>query len=450
MNGFLILLGLSSVFLIFLIAESILYNQKIKRIPLRISVSGTRGKSSVTRTLASVFRAHGIRILAKTTGSEAKYILPDGSTEPIRRRGVTTILEQKKLMARAVNLEVDCIITEIMSIHPDNHKTETHKLIKPTLTVFSNFRADHTDVAGESISEITRLFIHDIFPGSRIIVPEIEVNEYLLAGAKQLGATLIAAKEGLSDELNLPESVYETQIKSNLDAVAAAARYMGIPDEKIIRGIIDTRLDKGQLGIFRLDDKLLNDSGITFEPGLHADKKSRKIWFVNAFAANDPVSTVQVIEKTMKILVRDLYKQAGEVIIGIAKRSSKEFREEARNPSETENSSQIENSCGPKIIGLISLRSDRSERSQQWLNYLQTDGKNLFHHIYVSGTHSHIFTRKLRNCERLTSSNPGKILRQIDQTTTGDIVIFGIANIHGLGFRCLNSWSGTGFPPARE
>jgi poly-gamma-glutamate synthase PgsB/CapB len=253
MIGLLILLGVSSVFLIFLIAESILYNQKIKRIPLRISVSGTRGKSSITRTLASVFRAHGIKVLAKTTGSEAMYILPDGSTEPIRRRGVTTILEQKKLIARAVSLDVDCIITEIMSIHPDNHKTETHKLIKPTLTVFSNFRADHTDVVGESIGEITGLFINDIFPGSRIILPEKEVNEYLLAGTKQLGATLIAAKAGLIDELNLPESIYETHIKINLDAVTAAARYMGIPDDKIIRGILDTKLDKGQLGIFRIE-----------------------------------------------------------------------------------------------------------------------------------------------------------------------------------------------------
>jgi poly-gamma-glutamate synthase PgsB/CapB len=428
MIGLLILLGVSSVFLIFLIAESILYNQKIKRIPLRISVSGTRGKSSITRTLASVFRAHGIKVLAKTTGSEAMYILPDGSTEPIRRRGVTTILEQKKLIARAVSLDVDCIITEIMSIHPDNHKTETHKLIKPTLTVFSNFRADHTDVVGESIGEITGLFINDIFPGSRIILPEKEVNEYLLAGTKQLGATLIAAKTGISEELNLAETVYETHINTNLDAVTAAARYMGIPDDKIIRGILDTKLDKGQLGIFRIERELM----------------SRKIWFVNAFAANDPFSTVQVIEKTMKILVREVTDKPDKTSIDIAETTENNATGKGENLSETEAYFQ------PKLIGLISLRSDRGERSQQWLNYLQTDGKDLFNHIYVSGTHSPIFTRKLKNCTRLITNDPDKIINQIIQSTTGDIVIFGIANIHGLGFRCLNSWSGAGFPPARE
>ena len=392
MAGFLILLGLSLLFLIFLAAESISFTKKIKRISLRITVSGTRGKSSIVRTLASVFRAHGIKVLAKTTGSEAIYILPDGTLEPIKRRGLTTILEQKMLIAKAVKLEAECVITEIMSIHPDNHKVETHKLIRPGLTLFSNFRADHTDVVGESLREISELFVNDIFPGSRVIIPEEEVNEFLITGIRQLGATLIAAKPGLSDELNLPASIYEIQIKSNLDTVVATARYLGIPDDKIIRGIINTKLDIGQIGIFGIGN------------GSRPASDNRKIWFVNAFAANDPLSTRHLIEKAFETLKK-----------GIAP----EIKEE------------------PKIIGLLSLRSDRGERSRQWLNYLQADGKDLFSQIYVSGIHSPIFTRKLKNCERLISKKPEQILNQIIQSTTGDIIIFGIANIHGLGEQLL-------------
>ncbi|MCX6225056.1 MAG: Mur ligase family protein, partial [Bacteroidia bacterium] len=265
MTGFLLLLCLSCLLLIYLVAESILYNRQINRIPIRITVSGTRGKTSIVRTLASVFRAHGIKILAKTTGSEATYILPDGTLEKIRRKGLITILEQKRLIAKAVKLNVECVITEIMSIHPDNHKVETCKLLKPGLTILSNFRADHTDVVGESIREISELFVNDILPGSKVIVPEEELNEYIMKGIQQKKATLITAGSVAGNLPNLPESVYQKHFRSNLDLVTAAARYYEIPVEIIINGIITAQLDIGQLEIIRFD------------------VDHRKIWFVNTF-----------------------------------------------------------------------------------------------------------------------------------------------------------------------
>lgn len=385
MTGFLLLVGFSSLFLIYLAAESIVFNRRLKRIPIRITVSGTRGKTSIVRTLASVFRAHGIKVLAKTTGSEAMYILPDGSLEKIRRKGLTTILEQKQLIAKAVNLDVECMITEIMSIHPDNHKVETRKLTKPGLTILSNFRADHIDIVGESTRDISELFVNDIFPGSKVIIPENEINEYIRKGIQQNGAGLITAKTGISDELDLPEPIYQQQIQANLDTVVTTARYHGIPDEIIIRGVLDARLDIGQLGIFRFDCP------------------DRKVWFVNAFAANDPVSTLLLIQKTREILAPEI-------------------------PGTLE------------IIGLLALRSDRGERSRQWLNYLKSDGKDLFNRIYVSGIHSRIFTRRLKNCERITNQNPEMITSHIIESTNDSVIVFGIVNIHGLGTELIDYW----------
>ncbi len=390
MAGFFILLGLSFGFLIFLAAESKIHNQQVNRIPLRISVSGTRGKSSIVRTLASVFRAHGIAVLAKTTGSEAMYILPDGTTEKIRRKGLTTILEQKKLIFKALQLDASCIITEIMSIHPENHQVETQKLIKPCLTLFSNFRADHTDVVGELIKEISELFVNDVFPDSTVIIPESEINEDIINGMRARRAAEVIAKEGISNELTLPETVSRKHIRTNLDLVVTAARHHGIPDATIVKGIIDAQLDIGQLGIFRID------------------VPERKIWFVNAFAANDPLSTLQLIAKTREILAPETDSETG-------------------------------------IIGLLSLRADRGERSKQWLSFLQAKGKDSFSHqdqfshLYVAGSHSRIFERKLKNCERLTDLNPEKITRRIIESSTGDIIVFGMVNIHGLGEGILKS-----------
>ncbi|MFA6127844.1 MAG: poly-gamma-glutamate synthase PgsB [Bacteroidales bacterium] len=385
MTGFLLLCSLCITFLILLVAESIIYNRRISRIPIRISVSGTRGKTSVVRTLASICRSHGMRVLAKTTGSEAIFILPNGTSEKISRKGLTTILEQKRLISKALKLDVQCIITEIMSIHPDNHKTETQKLIKPGITLLTNFRADHTDVVGSSAEEISRLFIHDIYPGSTVILPETEVNKFIIKGIGEKKAKLITAPMGTCQELDLPVSVFQEHIPANLDLVMAAAQYLGIPKETIRTGILNTQLDIGQLEIFRLHEN------------------NRKIWFINAFAANDPVSTSQIISKTGEILAAEM-------------------------------------TGTTKLAGILSLRSDRGERSRQWLDYLRSDGNDLFTRIYVSGTHSPIFARKLNNVEQLRTHDPKKITRQIIESTQGDILVFGIANIHGLGKQLIGHW----------
>lgn len=313
------------------------------------------------------------------------YILPNGSTEPIIRKGLTTILEQKRLIFKAARLDADCLITEIMSIHPDNHKVETHKLIRPGITILSNFRADHTDVAGDSIAELSALFINDIYRGSKVIVPEKEINEFIIKGIEHHRARLVPAATGICNELNLDDTVCQKHISANLDTVVATARYLRIPDETIVQGILKTELDIGQLEIF------------PFQNGV------RKIWFVNAFAANDPISTQKMIGKTLRILAPEM-------------------------------------TAATEIIGLLALRTDRGERSRQWLDYLLSDGKNLFNRIFVSGIHAPVFTRKLVNSERLNAKNPEIITSNIIGSTSGDLVVFGIMNIHGLGKELIEYW----------
>ena len=54
------------------------HTRTLRQIPIRIHVNGTRGKSSVTRLIAGGLRAGGIRTVAKTTGTMARLIFPDG------------------------------------------------------------------------------------------------------------------------------------------------------------------------------------------------------------------------------------------------------------------------------------------------------------------------------------------------------------------------------------
>ena len=116
------LLFLLSLWLGYLTVEAFRLRRWQGAIPLRVAVTGTRGKSTVVRLLAAVLREDGWKVLAKTTGSEASLILPDGSERTLRRRGRPSILEQVRLLALGARLGADVVVhsmTKFLNGHAD-------------------------------------------------------------------------------------------------------------------------------------------------------------------------------------------------------------------------------------------------------------------------------------------------------------------------------------------
>jgi len=89
------------MFLIYGIFEQINHFKRIKNIPIRIHVNGTRGKSTTTRLIAAGLREAGFKVLAKTTGTLPRLILEDATEVPIKRRGNANIIEQLKVFTEA-------------------------------------------------------------------------------------------------------------------------------------------------------------------------------------------------------------------------------------------------------------------------------------------------------------------------------------------------------------
>lgn len=377
-----ILIITTLLFIFYLVIESLFYGKRLNKIGLRITVSGTRGKTTIVRLLASVLRANGMTVLAKTTGSEASYIMPDGKEEAIKRSGLTSIIEQKKLINKAIKLEANCVLTEIMSIDPENHLTETHKLIKPGLTILSNFRPDHTDVSGSSIEEIANTFINDIYPSSKILIHENELNEFIVKGINRKKSHLIKASANETKNINFKESGTNNIIQENLDLVIKASSILGISNKIIIRGINSSKMDIGGFEIYKFS----------------TDKK--EMFFVNSFAANDPVSTINIIKKTILRL--------GLLSI--------------------------------EIKGILSLRNDRGERSRQWLEYLK-DKPGYFKYLYLAGNHSGVLDRKIPNTEIIKNMDPENITKRIISESDSNSIIFGLANIKGLGASMAKYWN---------
>ena len=130
------------------------HRMNLARVPLRIHVNGTRGKSSVTRLIAAALRAHGIRTFAKTTGTMARIIDPDGREIDVYRVGRPNIVEQTRIVRRAVEAGAEALVVECMAVAPELQPITELRLIQSTVGVITNCRADHLDVMGPTTDDV--------------------------------------------------------------------------------------------------------------------------------------------------------------------------------------------------------------------------------------------------------------------------------------------------------
>jgi poly-gamma-glutamate synthase PgsB/CapB len=375
----LVLLLSTAVAFVCLILERTRLGRHRRAIELVIAVTGTRGKSSVTRMLTSVLRESGRRVLAKTTGSQAALILPDGSEQEIRRHGHPSIIEQKHFVHLAASLGIDAAVVEIMSIHPENHCVESRRLIKPDLVLVTNFRVDHTAAVGTTRDEVVSVVGLDVPQRARVFVPQQEcVPEFRLTVAGQGGKLIEVPPRTASALAGGGLELTVSEFGENIDLVCAAARSLGVDDEMIQQGIARTRRDIGALRIWR------------YRPS-NAQTES---FLVNAFAANDPESTLLIHDRVM----------------------------------------------------MLNLRSDRADRTLQWVESLAGGALSRFDRLFVCGLHAPAVRRRLRHSDGV----PIDVLRRtrpsrMTQTVMSSIsdtggVVFGFGNFAGAGESLVEHW----------
>lgn len=369
--------------MLYLIRERIILNRWLNSIPLRITVTGTRGKSSVTRIIASILREHGKKVLAKTTGSEAKWILPDGTENEIKRRGIPSIIEQKKLLKQANRMKVDCIVSEIMSIHPENHFAESQQILKPHIVVMTNVRLDHTDAMGNSLEQIASVFSQDVPEKAIVFIPENENFAIFSSTVERKSGQLFRVAPEMSHRLKAYNfSSIKNEFGENIDLAYAVAKYLDIDDRVIANGIEKASHDMGHFKIWKFS----------------VENKKKNFYFVNGFAANDPQSTVNLIAK---------------------------IKEDMSFSSQ-------------RIYGILNLRSDRAERTLQWIQFLQSDAGNIFSQLFICGPHAPIVRRKLKIGLVMKHHSPEKILEIISEIADDQSVIFGFGNIAGMGRKIID------------
>lgn len=277
-----LLLGLASALAI----EDFRNRQRVRRIPLRIMVNGSRGKSSVTRLIAGALRAAGVRTVAKTTGSSPRVIYPDGSESIIRRIGPPTVKEQMEAVKFAVEQGAKALVIECMALQPFNQWISEHRMVYSTVGVCTNVRADHLDVMGPTVADVERALAGTVPRRGTFVTAERVHNQVLKEACRRLETRYIEVTEEDLERIGEAELSRFSYIehRENVALALKVAEVLGIEREVALKGMWETNPD---IGVLRRYDLRFHGKDI--------------IW-LNAFAANDPDSYRLIFERLEGVL----------------------------------------------------------------------------------------------------------------------------------------------------
>lgn len=235
-----------------------------RSIPIRIHVNGTRGKSTVTRLIWSALREAGIPAIAKTTGTAARILLPDGSERPLRRRAPASIREQLELLRAARRHGARAVVLECMALDPELQWVAEHRMVRSTLGVITNVRPDHVEVMGRG--DAIAASLANTIPRGGVLVAG-ERHAAFEERARLLGTRLV-----LADATGAAGWLAE-----NERTALAAARELGIEDQVSARAFARAPADPGAVR-----------RGTVGPDGRHT--------WIDATAANDPVSLERLLQ----------------------------------------------------------------------------------------------------------------------------------------------------------
>lgn len=371
------------IVLILGIIEQINHDKNLNKIDTRIVVNGTRGKSTVTRLITGMLKYSGKKVVGKTTGTSARIIYWNNPVEEeiIRGKLGPNILEQKKVVKKAVRFGADTIVSECMAVNPDYQKVFQNKLIKANIGVIVNVREDHLDLCGPTLDFIADSFTATIPNNGYLVVTNSEYNDFYRQEAEKRNSKII-----ITDESDIPEGYLDKfnyiLFPENVCIVLGVAKALGINQETALEGMLTANADPGALMIYPLNE----------------EKTSH---FVNGFAANDPHST---------LLIWDYIKSIGY------------------------------NTNDPVVI--VNCRPDRVERTIQIvedvLPKMQIDILIVMGEIVKPVTDA-VEKKKIKvnSCLNMENMSPETVFEKSKGFFEGKVV-YGIGNVHGGGEELVN------------
>jgi gamma-polyglutamate synthase len=302
MYSFYILLTIVILAAIAGVFEYTRHQKRIYSIPIRIHINGTRGKSSVTRLIGAGLRAGNISNITKVTGTFPRLIIEDGTETYIHRKSSANIIEQLDIVKFAAGRKVKALVMECMALQPQYQTITEHQMIHSNICVMTNIRIDHTDVMGHTLMEIAETLGRTIPKNEHLFTSENVIPDTLkqMADKRNTITHFVDLQTVSHDEM---KGFRYIEHRENVALALAICEHLNIDRETALKGMYDAIPDAGVLTCSRV---------VAFQ---------KNLVFYNAFAANDPDSTLMVWQK-----IRDEIGFEGKRIVLLNTRQDRLYR----------------------------------------------------------------------------------------------------------------------------
>ncbi len=259
------------------------FQERMQAIDWRIHVNGIRGKSTVTRYIAAIFRDAGYHTFGKTTGSAARILQPDGQDADVGRKGFANINEQVHILKRFSRQHAEAAVMECMAINPIYAQWLEERVMRSQLGVITNVRYDHAEYLGETLEEIARSLAQAIPIKGILITAEREPTLVRILAEESLKkeTELIVAEDQLVSASDL-KGFNHFAIEANVAIGFCVAKLIGLNRNRALAAMQKATCDPGA---FRLEK-------------LHY--RQHDILWANLFAVNDRESFVDLCKILFK------------------------------------------------------------------------------------------------------------------------------------------------------
>ncbi len=246
-----------------------------RQLDIRILVTGSRGKSSVTRLISAGLNVGGYRSLAKVTGSDTLLIHADGRQEPLKRPWRPNIMEQFGVLRRAVRDGYRVVVVEGMALRPDLQQVEARTFIRPHITVMTNIRPDHLDVMGPTERDVALTFARALSRRTRLFMGDTTFIQLFKPIAASLECPLYSPARAPFPKDAMERFSY-VEHPENVSVALSVCTTLGIERDIALAGMVDSRPDAGGLEVVR------------------CQVGTKRFFYIHALAANDPESVERI------------------------------------------------------------------------------------------------------------------------------------------------------------
>jgi len=230
------------------------FMKRLEKIPIRILVTGSRGKSSIVRLLSAALSGYGLSVMGRITGVLPREL--NGRKECLILRSGPGTVEEMRWWLSSLPLGLDAVVMENSAVAPELQPLAWNWL-RPGCTVLTNVRPDHEEVWGRG-EEMASLALCSAIGEGPVVLPfSVAEKTFVSQILYEQGCILHPCPDG------------ETFSEGHLSIVKETCRLFGLEADKCAAFAAALPPDIADFNVFREGEGCL----------------------ASAFSANDPEST---------------------------------------------------------------------------------------------------------------------------------------------------------------